>query len=168
MNLKFFTFLIFLLLLNCKKKEYEEFDFSYGNTFETDFSIKFNPNSDSVIIREHWSPHDDKPPISKTNYASKLSHIQRSKLDSFVRNINFELLDTLYYEHYEDGTHCSFYLKKNGKEKLIRVHSETAPKELKRFATWIYETKKSLKLTKTAKHAEFKSKATELEPPKAP
>lgn len=160
--------MVSFLLLNCKKKQFEEFDFTYGNTFETNFSIKFNPNNDSVMIREHWSPHDDKPPISKTNYVSQLSQIQKSKLDSFVQNINFEILDTLYYEDYEDGTHYSLYLKRNEKEKLIRVHSETAPKELKRFATWIYETKKSLKLTKTAKHAEFKSKATELEPPKAP
>jgi hypothetical protein len=32
---------ILILFLGCKKQEFDEFDFSYGNTFETDFSIKF-------------------------------------------------------------------------------------------------------------------------------
>lgn len=51
---------ILFLLVNCKKQEFDEFDFSYGNTFETDFSIKFSPANDSVFIRQHWSPNDFK------------------------------------------------------------------------------------------------------------
>jgi len=34
-----------ILFLGCKKQEFDEIDFSYGDTFETDFSIKFYSTS---------------------------------------------------------------------------------------------------------------------------
>ena len=164
---KLFILSIFLLLISCKKKQYDEFDFSYGNTFETDFSIKFTDN-DSVFIREHWSPNDFKKPVSQTNYFSRLNKLQKKELDSFIQNINFKSFDTLYFENYKDGNHSSFFINKDGLVKKIIVHSDNAPKSLTDFATWIYNTKKSLKLVETQRKLDFKSKSKELEPPKAP
>lgn len=158
--------ILLLLLLNCKKQEYNEFDFSYGNTFETDFSIKFNSNNDSVFIREHWSPNDFKAPLSKTNYISQLNNLQKKELDSFIKTINFKAFDTLYLENYEDGEYFSFFIEKDGLTKNVKVHSHSAPKSLTNFAYWIYTTKKSLKLIETQRKFEFKSKAKELVPPK--
>lgn len=168
MKLKVLILLIFFLLTHCKKKEFNQFDFSYGNTFETNFSIKLNPDNDSVFIREHWSANDNKAPFSKTNYVSKLSKFQKKKLDSFIENINFKAYDTLYFENYEDGEHYSFHIKNGDLNKTIRVHSNHAPKSLVDFSEWIYKTKNSLKLIQTSNTFEFKSKAVELEPPKAP
>lgn len=159
---------ILLLLINCKKKEFEQFDFTYGNTFETNFSIKFSPDNDSVFIREHWSLNDGKEPFSSKNYVSRLSNLQKNKLDSFINNINFKAFDTLYFETYQDGENYSFHIKNNDLNKVIWVHSYHAPESLDDFSKWIYETKKSLKLVKTFKTFKFKSKATELEPPKLP
>lgn len=158
--------ILLLLLLNCKKQEYNEFDFSYGNTFETDFSIKFNSSNDSVFIREHWSPNDFKAPLSKTNYISQLNNLQKKELDSFIKTINFKAFDTLYLENYDDGEYFSFFIEKDGLTKNVKVHSHSAPPSLTNFAHWIYTTKKSLKLIETQRKFEFKSKAKELEPPK--
>ncbi|KUJ51150.1 hypothetical protein [Chryseobacterium sp. JAH] len=166
MKHKMIILLILFLLINCKKKEFEQFDFTYGNTFETSFSIKFNTDIDSVFIREHWSPNDTKAALSKTNYVSKLSKFQKKKLDSFIENVNFKMYDTLYFENYQDGEHYSFYINNDDLNKTIWVHSSHAPKSLSDFSEWIYKTKKSLKLTETSKIFEFKSKAQELEPPK--
>lgn len=164
-----FTFALLLFLLGCKKKSFDEFDFSYGNTFETDFSIKFNNSNDSVFIRENWSANDNNPriksPKSNTNYFSVLSNLQKKKLDSFIKEIQFKKYDSIYFENYEDGNHYRIYVKKNGEQKLISVHSNNSPKELDEFAFWIYELKKNLKLTETKKVLNFKSK---IETPKPP
>ncbi|MBO6186262.1 MAG: hypothetical protein J6O88_16505 [Chryseobacterium sp.] len=158
--------ILLLLLLSCKKQEYDEFDFSYGNTFETNFSIKFSPDSDSVFIREHWSPNDFKAPLSKTNYISQLNNLQKKELDSFIKTINFKAFDTLYLENYEDGEYFSFFIEKDGLTKNVKVHSHSVPQSLTNFADWIYTTKKSLKLIETQRKFDFKSKTKELEPPK--
>ncbi|KQT21434.1 hypothetical protein ASG31_16295 [Chryseobacterium sp. Leaf404] len=159
---------VLFLLINCKKQQFNEFDFSYGNTFETDFSIKFSPSNDSVFIREHWSANDLKKPVSQTNYVSQLNKLQKKELDSFIQNINFKSFDTIYFENYQDGNHSSFFINKDGLLKKIIVHSDNAPKSLTDFAAWIYNTKKSLKLIETQRKFDFRSKTNELEPPKAP
>ena len=162
--------IIFLFIfLGCKQKSYDEFDFSFGNTFETDFSIKFL-NNDTVYIRENWSANDindnSKAPKSKTNYYSILNKQQIKKLDSFINNTDFTKFDTLYHENYADGEYYKFYIKKNNFIKTIKVHSHNVPKGLEKFAYWIYETKKGLKLEKTKKILDFKSKEIYPEPPK--
>lgn len=167
MKCKIFILLILFLFINCKKKKFEQFDFTYGNTFETNFSIKFNPDNDSIFIREHWSSGINAP-LSNTNYVSKLSRLQKNKLDSFIDNINFKAFDTLYFKNYEDGEHYSFYIKNKDLNKTIWIHSNDAPQSLNDFSKWIYDTKKSLKLIEASKSFKFKSKAPELELPKAP
>lgn len=159
---------LIFLLFNCKKQEFEEFDVSYGNTFETDFSIQFSSENDSVFIREHWSANDLKAPLSRKNYVSKLSDLQKTELDSFIKNTDFKIADTLYFEDYSDGEYFSLYIKKDGLAKKINIHSRSAPKSLLNFADWIYKTKKSLNFIETQREFKFKSKSTELEPPKTP
>lgn len=163
------SFIMLTFLLNCKKKSFDEFDFSYGNTFETDFSIKFNNSNDSVFIRENWSPNDDntkrKFPRSKTNYFAFISNLEKKKLDSFITEIKFKKYDSIYYESYEDGDYYRIYVNKNGEQKMISVHSNNSPKELDEFASWIYELKKNLKLNETKKVLNFKST---IETPKPP
>lgn len=165
---KIFLFILLISLLNCKKQTFDNFDFSFGNTFETDFSIKFNPKNDSVYIRENWSSFENETTKSETNYVAVLNASQKMKLDSFVENINFKNLDSLYFENYKDGSYYNFHIKKDGIEKTIKTHSHSVPKSLEKFASWIYETKKSLKLTETKRSFDFKSKNNFLEPPKAP
>ncbi|KIC63960.1 hypothetical protein [Chryseobacterium taiwanense] len=167
--MKKISLLILLIsLLNCKKQTFDEFDFSFGNTFETDFSIKFDSKNDSVYIRENWSSFQNKTTKSETNYLAVLNTSQKIKLDSFVESINFKTLDTLYFERYSDGEYYNFHIKKDGIEKTIKTHSHSIPKSLEKFAYWIYETKKSLKLTETKRNFDFKSKNNFPEPPEAP
>lgn len=159
---------ITILFLGCKKQEFDEFDFSYGNTFETDFSIKFQSKNDSVFLYENWASDNAGISKSKTSYLSTLNKSQRSKLDSFISNIDFKNLDTLYFENYKDGEYFNFFIRKDKTRKTIRVHSDNAPQSLKNFAHWIYEIKKSLQLKETKRHFEFKSKNIDPEPPPAP
>ncbi|MBW7676294.1 hypothetical protein [Chryseobacterium chendengshani] len=156
---------LLFLLVSCKKQDYDEFDFSFNNTFETDFSIKFNPNNDSVFIRQNWSSDDSKHPLSETNYISQLNKQQKKEFDSFINNTNFKSFDTLYFEKYSDGEYFSFFIKKDGLHKNIKVHSHHLPKSLVNFADWIYKTKKTLKLIDTQREFEFKSKIPVIKPP---
>jgi len=163
-----FSLSILFVIAGCKKQEFNEFNFSYSNTFETDFSIKFNNSNDSVYLRENWNHNENKIPKSEKNYVSTLSKSQRNKLDSFIKNINFKSFDTIYSENYSDGESYNFYINKNGIKKSIRIHSYSAPKSLEKFASWIYETKKSLPLKETKRNFIFKSKFIYPKPPKAP
>ncbi len=156
---------ILISFLGCKKQEFDEFDFSFGNSFETDFSIKFNSTNDSIFLYENWAPVNTKTPKGKTSYVALFNKNQRSKLDSFIANIDFKSLDTLYFENYQDGEYYNFFIRKGKLKKTIKIHSNNAPKSLSNFAHWIYETKKILKLTETQRSFEFKSKNTYLEPP---
>ncbi|MEO8254833.1 MAG: hypothetical protein ABI554_10660 [Flavobacterium sp.] len=71
---------VLLFLFGCKKEEsnveFKYFDFSYNNTFETCFSVKFTPN-DSVYIREHWNANNafdsTNIPRAKRNYIGLIS-----------------------------------------------------------------------------------------------
>lgn len=166
---KIFLLILSISFLSCKKKQkFDDFDFSFGNTFETDFSIKFNPKNDSVYIRENWSSFKNKTTKSETNYVSVLNASQKIKLDSFVENINFKNLDSLYSERYSDGEYYNFYIRKGEIKKTIKIHSHSAPKSLEKFAYWMYKTKKSLKLTETTRSFDFKSKNSFPDPPKLP
>ena len=137
MKIKFLLLTLLISFFSCNKNEFEEFDFSFGNTFETDFSIKFNSKNDSVFLRENWSPNEAKSPKSKTNYFAKLNKNQKKELDSFIKNIDFKSFDTLYFEKYSDGEYYNFYLEKNVLKKSIKIHSHNAPKSLEKFAFWI-------------------------------
>lgn len=76
-----------------------------------------------------------------------------------------QVLILSYFEKYSDGEYYQFFIKKDGIEKNIKIHSQNLPKILKDFAYWIYEMKKSLKLTQTGRKIEFKSNFPELIPP---
>lgn len=161
---KIYLLILLIFLLNCKKQTFDEFDFSFGNTFETDFSIKFDSKNDSVYIRENWSSFQNRTTKSETNYLAVLNTSQKIKLDSFVENINFKTFDTLYSERYSDGEYYNFHIKKDEIEKTVKTHSHSTPRSLEKFAYWIYETKKSLKLTETKRNFDFKSKNNFPEP----
>lgn len=109
-----------------------------------------------------------KPLKARQTMSLFLNASQKIKLDSFVENINFKNLDSLYFENYQDGSYYNFHIKKDGIEKTITTHSHSVPKPLEKFASWIYETKKTLKLTETKRSFDFKSKNNFLESPKAP
>lgn len=156
---------ILILFLGCKKQEFDEFDFSYGNSFETDFSIKFSHKNDSIFLYENWAPENNQLPKNKTSYLSVLNKSQKLKLDSFISKIDFKSLDTLYFEKYQDGEYYNFFIRKGKIRKTIKVHSLNAPQSLSSFAHWIYQTKKTLQLTETQRSFEFKSKNIYPEPP---
>ncbi|RKE87705.1 hypothetical protein BXY58_1837 [Epilithonimonas arachidiradicis] len=160
-----------LLILSCNEKKYDEFEFSYGNTFETDFSIKFTQN-DSVYLRENWSPNDsndDIPyPKSNTNYTAILTKKEKEKLNTFLNKIDFKKFDTAYIENYQDGEQFNLYFKKNYFEKTIFVRSHHSPQELDSLKNWIVGVKRNLKLTKTKKVLAFKSKFNPIPPPPPP
>lgn len=76
---KIFLLILLISLLSCKKQTFDYFDFSFGNTFETDFSIKFSIKNDFVYVRENWSSFENKTTKSETNYLAVLSTSQKNK-----------------------------------------------------------------------------------------
>lgn len=90
--------------MGCKEeKSFDAFDFSFGNTFEMDFSIKFT-HSDTVFIRENWSYYDIDENVSspkrKTNYFSLLLKSEKMELNKLLESIEFSNFDTLYFDDY--------------------------------------------------------------------
>jgi hypothetical protein len=147
-SIVFFVCLILVACENSSKEEraFDEFDFSFGNTFETEFSIKFT-YGDTVFVREHWTSEFDTKLKPNTNYVSTLKHKDRLTLDSMIKNINFSKFDTFNYDDYSDGYHYKYYIKNQHVNKKIYVHCwDNGPAELDTLAYRIYHLKKNLKL----------------------
>ena len=140
---------ISLTLLSCdnsrvgKLRVFNQFDFSYNNTFTTCFSIKFT-QGDTVFIKEHFASMADSLE-DDNNYFAILSGKERQKLDSFLNKMKFETYDTSYFQSYEDGAYCQFYFANDTLQKVVFIHSDNVPAELKEFSNWIVATKKNLK-----------------------
>jgi hypothetical protein len=149
--MKYFIYIIAisLTLLSCdnsqidKSRAFNQFDFSYNNFFTTCFSIKFT-QGDTVFIRQHFASMADTLKDAK-NYFAILSDKERQKLDSFLNRMKFETYDTSYYQSYEDGAYCQFYFANDTLQKVVFIHSDSIPAELKEFSDWIVSTKKNLK-----------------------
>jgi hypothetical protein len=173
--MKVLIFILFTCLTitgcdNLTKKEtaFHEFDFSYDNTFETCFSIKFT-KGDTVFVREHWNSEYDTKLKSKTNYTSIIKHSDRITLDSLIKSINFSKLDTVYYEDYSDGRQYKCYIKNQHIDKTVYVHSyHNVPAELDSLKHWIYDLKSNLKLKKIDTTLNFGSVGNFLPPPPPP
>ncbi|MFH7003153.1 hypothetical protein [Flavobacterium bizetiae] len=168
---------VLLLSLSCKKEEaevkFKYFDFSFSNTFETCFSVKFTPN-DSVYIREHWNAHDvwdsTNIPKGKTNYIAFISQKDKNKLIDLISKTQLKKYNSEYVENYSDGSYYTIYIDKDSIKKSIKIHShkDDVPKDLDSLANWIYNWKKKVKLIKTDKKLTFFSSESVLPPPPPP
>jgi hypothetical protein len=122
-----------------------DFDFSYNDVFTTCFSIKFT-SSDTVYIRQHFATISSDTPRSNTTYFALLQNSDRLKLDSLITQVNFQSLDSSYFEPYQDGIDYQFYFNNYRMYKIVRVHSNDAPSKLVSLKDWIVQTKANLKL----------------------
>ncbi|WP_026712896.1 hypothetical protein [Flavobacterium daejeonense] len=172
-NIKLLSLIAFsLFCFGCKKEEkttYKYFEFSYDNTFETCFSLKFKPN-DSIYIREHWNGKtiwdSTTSPKEKTNYVIIINQKQRKELDALISKIQLRKCDSIYYENYVDGRTYSIFIDKDSIKKLIKVHSHNnVPHELDSLAAWLYQFKSKAKLIETNKKLFFLTAKYVLPPP---
>ena len=167
-------FIIFsLLVVSCseKKKDFDSFEYSYGGTFSTVFSIRFT-NNDTLYLREHWNAGErsdgKKFPKEQTNYFALLTIKQQNELSELLNKIDFKTLKPEYYEDYNDGRSYQIIIEKDSLEKMILVHSYSVPKELDTLSKWIYNTKENLQLIETSKKLDFKGFRGFLTPPPPP
>lgn len=148
------------------RQKFHSFDFSYNDVFSTCFSIKFT-HTDTVFIKQHFASAFSYTPKSGQNYYAILSDSDIQKRDSFINEINFLMLDTAYYEPYADGIEYQFYICKDSVKRLIYVHSDSVPNNVKSFAFWITDLKKKLKIYPVDKIVRFESVRNFI-PPKVP
>jgi hypothetical protein len=172
MKRKLFFILFLTLLISCSKneKDFDSFEYSYGGTFSTLFSIKFTEN-DTIFIREHWNVSErygKKFPKAKTNYFAILTKEQRNQLSKLLKKIDFKKFESEYYQDYVDGSAYQIIIKKDNFKKAVYVHSHKVPKELDSLSHWIYTTKENLKLFETSKKFDFESINGILPPPPPP
>jgi hypothetical protein len=128
-----------------QKETNYDFDFSYNDVFTTSFSIKFT-SSDTVYIRQYFATISSDTPRSNTTYFALLQSGDRLTLDSLITQVNFQSLDSSYFEPYVDGIDYQFYFNNYSVDKIMRVHSHNAPSELAKLKDWIVQTKANLKL----------------------
>jgi len=169
MKLKFIIILYLTFLVSCSKRErdFDYLEYSYGGTFSTVFSLKFT-EKDSVFLREHWNNGNIEYPKAETNYFAIINDSQRKELTELIKKIDFRKIDSEYYENYLDGSAFQIVIKQGKFEKKVFVHSHKIPKELKSLSDWIIKIKQNLKLTRTDKNLQFKSKNGILPPPPPP
>src|SRR5688572_11621446 len=98
------TFLFISISASCNisitpDPPFQQFEFYYNNTWTSAFSLKLTA-SDTVYIRQHFaSNHYQKINTSITSNASYfgiLSPMEKMKLDSFIRHLNFSEYDSSY------------------------------------------------------------------------
>ena len=162
MKIQFYIIFILLVSVSCSKKEkdFDSFEYSYGGTFSTVFSIQFT-NNDTLYLREHWNAGErsdgKKFPKEQTNYFALLTKNQRSELSDLINRIDFGKIKSEYFQDYEDGSAYQLIIEKEDLKKTIFVHSNSVPKELDSLANWIYNTKENLELKETNKEFDFQS-----------
>jgi hypothetical protein len=127
-----------------KRKIFNDFDFSYNDVFSTCFSLKLT-QGDTVFIRQHFSLEPSDLPKKNKSYFAILDKQEREKADSFIKAIDFNRYDTIYYQDYQDGIEYQFYINNDTTKKTVYVHSGSAPSELFEFSKWIVDTKEHLK-----------------------
>ncbi|MBK0369903.1 DUF6438 domain-containing protein [Flavobacterium agrisoli] len=173
---KIILILFLLTLISCNRKTEEEnpikyFEFSYGDTFGSSFTMVYKPK-DSLYIRQHWSSSEVfdslNIPQGKTNYSAKISESDEQSLVKVISKLKLRTLKNEYFEDYSDGRTYAIFINNDSIKKLIKVHSHNAPKELDSLAGWIYQLKQKLKLKKTEKELNFKSAEYVLPPPPPP
>ena len=142
-------------------------DFTYNDVFSTCFSIKFT-KSDTAFIHQHFARSNSGNLKGNTSYYTLLSKNDELKLDSFLHAIPFSIYDSSYYQGYEDGIDYQFYIENDSINKLIRVHSQTAPFPLDYFKNWIIEKKKDFLLNELDTNIYFKSEKFVVPPPILP
>lgn len=128
-----------------KPQTFKTFDFSYNDFFNSCFSIKFT-HGDTAFIRQYFAPTFSDTPKSNQSYYALLADSVRQRIDSFINKINFAKVDTSYYQPYEDGIEFQFYIDKDSIQKIIYVHSDSIPDDIRIFAFWIANLKKKLEL----------------------
>jgi hypothetical protein len=148
------------------RQSFQSFDFSYNDVFSTCFSIKFT-QSDTVFIKQHFAPAFSDTPKSGQSYYAILTDKEKQRLDSFISKINFSKLDTSYFEPYQDGVEYQFYIDKDTTKKLIYVHSDSIPTNVKAFVSWLVILKKKMKLHPVDTTFSFES-VRHFIPPKVP
>lgn len=99
-----------------------------------------------MFIRQHFASYFSDTPKSNTTYYAVLAKEDRIKLDSFIKATEFTNYDTLYYEDYVDGIDYQFYIENDSSERLVRVHTDSAPAQLNSLMNWIITTKEKLKI----------------------
>ncbi|WP_449403979.1 DUF6438 domain-containing protein [Flavobacterium croceum] len=107
-------------------------------------------------------------PKAETNYFAIINDSQRKELTELIKKIDFRKIDSEYYENYLDGSAFQIIIRQGKFEKKVFVHSRKIPKELKSLSDWIIKIKQNLKLTRTDKNLQFKSKNGILPPPPPP
>lgn len=145
---------------------FEDLDFSYNDYFTYNYSIKFT-QSDTVFIKYHWVSRYSEKKIN-TIYQAVINNQNRLKFDSLIRNINFQLLDTVYYQDYQDGDEYKIFFNKDHISKTIYAHSDSTPEEFKELSYWIVGLNKDLKLQRIDTNINFISSAGMLPPPPPP
>lgn len=142
--------ILICILVSCKNsntpnksKTFTAFNFSYNNVFSTCFSIKFT-KGDTIFVRQHFAPAFSNSLKSNQSYYAIFADIDRSRLDSILSKTNFATYDTSYYQSYEDGEYYQFFIDKDSTRKMIYVHSDSIPVELKSLENYIIDLKKNL------------------------
>ena len=143
MRCLFFLIITALICHGCNSlmthiSSFEEFEFSYTNTFGDSYTIKFT-EGDTVYVARYF-------PYPYSNFIGVIPSYERKKIDSLISLINFNKLDTMYYQDYEDGVGYQFYVKNDSLAKTILVHSDIVPNNLKQVANWIVNAKRNWRL----------------------
>jgi len=144
MRLLFLGLIIVLIIDSCNRPKpsiplFDEFEFSYTNTFKDSYTIKFTKGD--TVYKARYFPYPD------SNFIGVITPYERKKLDSLISKIDFGKLDSLYYQTYEDGLGYQFYIKNDSVTKTILVHSESVPDNLKQLAYWITHRNRYWKLS---------------------
>ena len=113
-------------------------DYAYSLRVQSvSYSLKFS-TGDTVYIQDHL------PSGSDTSYYALLHKQDKLRIDSLINNMNLSALDSSYDSHDDDGEEFNLTISKNDTLKIIYIHSEKIPREIKNLTDWVMKLRKTL------------------------
>jgi hypothetical protein len=147
-------FISLVLALACSKKPNEKTENQFksfvfhaaGEPFC--YSIKVT-NTDSFYVEQVF-------PRPKQNFYGILKQEEMDSLNYLLKNLNLFKYDSLYINrNVVDASGYAFFIKKDSIYKSVEIYGSVEPKELYKFANWIMNLKKRVKLYPMTKNIDF-------------
>jgi hypothetical protein len=155
-----FPFLL-ILLIGCdnertNRNPFNVIDVTYFSSYPDAFSVKIL-STDTVYMMQYFSGKPEKRYRDTVIYRGILNYQLKKSFDSLLRQFRFREYNAAYDSKDIDGEEYHIFFDSASIQKLVYIHSDNAPKELRQFKDWIFTIRRQLSFALVDTVMQFRS-----------